>query len=158
MDVSTTEITRALPSSETSRFIVDGIQPRWVVEPNDAEEIGDLLRLARDWSWGVIPFGSGTRQGIGNVPIRFDVALSLRKFNGIPEYEPQDLVVKVESGCRLIDLQNKLAQDNLFLPIDPPCDSGTLGGIVASNTSGPLRLAHGTIRDFLLGIGVVQPT
>jgi glycolate oxidase FAD binding subunit len=153
-----TEITSALPSSETSRFIVEGIQPQWVVEPNDAEEIGDLLRLARDRSWGVIPFGSGTRQGIGNLPIRFDAALSLRKFNRIPEYEPQDLVVKVESGCRLIDLQDKLSQDNLFLPIDPPCDSGTVGGIVASNTSGPLRLAHGTIRDFLLGIGVVQPT
>jgi len=151
------EIPSALPPSETSRFIVDGIQPRWVVEPDSAEEIGDLLRLARDRSWGVIPFGSGAGQGIGNPPSRFDVALSLSKFNHIPEYEPQDLVVRVESGYRLVDLQKKLSEDNLFLPIDPPSDSSTVGGIVASNASGPLRLAHGTVRDLLLGIGVVQP-
>jgi glycolate oxidase FAD binding subunit len=152
------EISGALPSSETSRFVVDEIHPQWAVEPADAEEIGELLRLARDRNWSLIPFGSGARQGMGNPPSRFDIALSMRKFDRIPEYEPQDLVVKVESGCRLLDLQRKLAQDNLFLPIDPPWDSGTLGGIVASNVSGPLRLAHGTIRDFLLGVGVVQPS
>jgi glycolate oxidase FAD binding subunit len=151
------EIPNASPSLETSNFVVDGIEPKWVVEPQNAEEIGDLLRLARDRNWGVTPFGSGSRQGIGNLPARFDVALSLRNFNRIPEYEPQDLVVKVESGCKLVDLQRRLSQDNLFLPIDPPSNSSTVGGIVASNASGPLRLAHGTIRDFLLGVSVVQP-
>ncbi len=137
---------------------MDGILPEWVTEPGTTEEIGDLLKLARDRNWSVIPFGSGARQGIGNRPSRFDIALSMRRFDRIPEYEPQDLVVKVESGCRLLDLQKKLAQDNLFLPIDPPYNSGTLGGIVASNVSGPLRLAHGTMRDLLLGVGVVQPS
>ena len=152
------EIPNPLPSVETSRFTVDEIQPQWVVEPDTTEGIGDVLRLAHDRNWGIIPFGSGTRQRIGNPPIRFDVALSLRKFNRIPEYEPQDLVVKVESGCRLFELQEKLSKDNLFLPIDPPGDSGTVGGIVASNASGPLRLAHGTMRDLLLGISIVQPS
>jgi glycolate oxidase FAD binding subunit len=151
------EIPNVSTSLKTSNFAVDGIEPKWVVEPQTSEEIGDLLKRARDQSWGVIPFGSGSRQGIGNLPARFDVALSLRNFSRILEYEPQDLVVKVESGCKLTDLQRWLLRDNLFLPIDPPGSSGTVGGIVASNASGPLRLAHGTVRDLLLGVSVVQP-
>ena len=66
--------------------------------------------------------------------------------------------MKVESGCRLASLQNRLAQDRLYLPIDP-CgfEKATMGGIVATNTSGPLRFGQGTIRDYLIGISLVQP-
>ena len=137
---------------------MDGLQPQVAVEPKSGEEIGDLLRLAGSQNWGIVPFGAGTKQGMGNSLRRFDVALSLANFNRVPEYQPEDLVVKVESGCRLVDLQRTLAPDNLFLPIDPPYyNESTLGGIVASNASGPWRFAHGTMRDFLLGISVVQP-
>jgi len=154
----TSEIPGVLPPSETSRFTVDGLQPQVAVEPKSGEEIGDLLRLAGSQNWGIVPFGAGTKQGMGNSLRRFDVALSLANFNRVPEYQPEDLVVKVESGCRLVDLQRTLAPDNLFLPIDPPYyNESTLGGIVASNASGPWRFAHGTMRDFLLGISVVQP-
>jgi glycolate oxidase FAD binding subunit len=128
------------------------------VSPKTSEEVGEILRLANSHNWGVIPFGAGTKQGVGAPPQRYDVALSLRNFNQIPEYEPQDLVVRVESGCRLIHLQERLAQDNLCLPVDPPYSGeSTLGGIVACNVSGPSRFAHGTIRDHLLGISVIQP-
>ena len=83
------------------------------VSPKTSEEVGEILRLANSHNWGVIPFGAGTKQGVGAPPQRYEVALSLRNFNQIPEYEPQDLVVRVESGCRLIHLQERLAQDNL---------------------------------------------
>src|SRR5262245_8379616 len=132
------EIPNASTSQETSNFVVDGIEPKWVVEPQTSEEIGDLLKRARDRSWGVIPFGSGSRQGIGNLPARFDVAFSLRNFNRILEYEPQDLVVKVESGCKLNDLKRLLLQDNIFLPIDQPVSSNTNHGIVACRAYGAL--------------------
>ena len=158
MKSPTSEIPGTLPSSETSRFIVDGLQPQVAVEPKSVEEIGELLRLAGTQKWGIVPFGAGTKQRIGNPLRRFDVAISLANFNRVPEYEPEDLVVKVESGCRLVDLQRTLAPDNLFLPLDPPYyNESTLGGMVASNASGPWRFGHGTMRDFLLGISVVHP-
>ena len=119
MKSPTSEIPGTLPSSETSRFIVDGLQPQVAVEPKSVEEIGELLRLAGTQKWGIVPFGAGTKQRIGNPLRRFDVAISLANFNRVPEYEPEDLVVKVESGCRLVDLQRTLAPDNLFLPLDP---------------------------------------
>jgi glycolate oxidase FAD binding subunit len=147
-----------LISSEPSRFLVDGLEPRQVWAPASRDEIGELLKKANAEKWAVVPFGSGSKQHIGNVLKKFDVALSMENFAQIPEYEPQDLVVKVESGCRLLDLQTRLAQDQLCLPVDPASgERATLGGIVSCHDSGPLRFSQGTIRDHLIGISVVQP-
>jgi len=145
-------------SGMPSRFAVEEMLPQHSFAPGTKEEIGEVLREANSRQWSVVPFGAGIHQHIGNRLQRYDAVLSLEKLNQIPEYEPQDLVVKVESGCRLVDLQKHLAQDRLYLPIDP-CgyELATVGGIVSTNTSGPLRFAQGTIRDYLIGISLVQP-
>ena len=144
--------------SDRSRFVVDGLFPERTYAPKTAREVGSILEQANAHGWSVVPFGAGTKQHLGNPLVKFDVALSLENFNQIPEYEPQDLVVKVESGCRLANLQATLAQDQLCLPVDPPsCETATLGGIVSCHDSGPLRFSQGTIRDYLIGIGLVQP-
>ncbi|MFN8007264.1 MAG: FAD-binding oxidoreductase [Terriglobia bacterium] len=141
-----------------TRFMVEETVPKHVFAPATKQEIGQVLCEARSQKWSLVPYGAGVHQHIGNRLQRYDAALSLEKFNQILEYEPQDMVVNVQSGCRLIDLQARLAQDHLFLPIDP-CgfEQATVGGIIATNASGPLRFAHGTVRDYLLGIGLVQP-
>src|SRR5262245_50150934 len=141
-----------------ARFAVDGIQPDRIVAPRTTEEAGALLKEASAQNWAVVPFGGGSKQHIGNPLKKFDIALSLEHFNQIPEFEPQDLVVKAQSGCRLADLQRRLAEDGLCLPVDPPWqDTATLGGIVSSHDSGPLRFSNGTIRDYLIGISLIQP-
>jgi len=149
---STSERTVAL------RFAIDGLRPGRVVAPQTAEEAEALLKEANLQNWAVVPFGSGSKQHVGNLLKKFDVALSLEHFNQILEFEPQDLVVKVQAGCRLATLQARLAQDGLCLPVDPPWqDTATVGGIVSSHDSGPLRFSHGTIRDYLIGISLIQP-
>jgi glycolate oxidase FAD binding subunit len=141
-----------------SRFAIDGLIPKRVVVPQTAEEAGVLLKEANAQNWAVVPFGSGSKRHIGNTLKKFDVALSLQHFSQILEFEPQDLVVKVQAGCPLTVLQARLAQDGLSLPVDPPWqDVATLGGIVSSHDSGPLRFSHGTVRDYLIGISLIQP-
>lgn len=147
----------ALPASRLGEFTIQGKHPERAATPRTPEEISDLLRTAQHQHWAVAPFGSGSRQDLGNPPRRFDLALATTRLDRIPEYEPQDLVVRVESGCRLERLQEMLAADRLCLPIDPPnYRQTTVGGMVAANASGPGRLGHGTLRDYLLGIGVIQ--
>ncbi len=154
---SAPRLSGALPASQLAAFTVQGKPPSQAAAPRTPEEISELLRIARRRKWAVVPFGSGSRQNIGNPPQRFDLALSTTVLDRIPEYEPQDLVVRVESGCRLGQLQELLAADRLCLPIDPPgYQKTTLGGMVATNASGPGRFSHGTLRDYLLGIGVIQ--
>lgn len=151
------KISCALPATRLGAFTVQGKRPDRAVAPRTPKEISELLRTAQHQQWAVVPFGSGSRRDLGNPPKRFDLALTTTCLNRIPEYEPQDLVVRVESGCRLGQLQELLAADRLCLPVDPPgYRQTTLGGMVATNASGPGRFGHGTLRDYLLGIGVIQ--
>ena len=150
-------ITCALPASRLEAFTVQGKRPHRAAAPRTPEELGQLLQTAQHEHWAVVPFGSGSRQDLGNPPKRFDLALATTRLDRIPEYEPQDLVVRVESGCRLARLQELLAADRLCLPVVPSAyRQTTLGGMVAANASGPDRYGHGTLRDYLLGVGVIQ--
>src|SRR2546422_1205540 len=72
-------------------------------------------------------------------------------------YNPTDMTEKVEAGMTGGRLQGALAENGQWLPIDPPLpEKVTVGGIIAANLSGPTRLSQGTIRDFLIGLKVVQ--
>src|SRR3984893_17580734 len=71
----------------------------------------------------------------------------------ILQYEPRDLTISVEAGMRYSDLSNVLAQNRQMIPLDPPfANSATIGGIVASNSSGPRRRLYGAARDLVIGM------
>jgi glycolate oxidase FAD binding subunit len=75
----------------------------------------------------------------------------------VVEHVPGDQVVRVQSGIRFGDLQERLAGSDQMLGVDPPevGDGATVGGIVAANSSGPRRYRYGTVRDLIIGITVV---
>ncbi|HEX8966557.1 MAG TPA: FAD-binding oxidoreductase, partial [Chloroflexota bacterium] len=76
----------------------------------------------------------------------------------VVEYEPADLTVTVEAGMRFSQLQDLLGEQGQFLALDPPLQQGaTIGGLIATNASGPLRLAYGTARDLVIGTRVANP-
>ena len=162
-DVLQNELTRIvgddglLPGDQLNDYRVDSFEPKAVVLPESVQQIQNLLAFAADRELSVIPAGSGTKLGIGNPPQKVDLVLSTRKLNSMIEYEPADLTVTVQAGMRLADLQAKLSENGQFLPLDPPYAAyATVGGITASNSSGPLRMRHGTPRNQALGMRVVQ--
>lgn len=90
-------------------------------------------------------------------PQHYGVALLLQRLDKILEYEPADLTVTVQSGIRLITLQERLRESGQFLAIDPPHEvDATIGGILATNASGPSRLMYGSARDLVLGMRFVS--
>jgi glycolate oxidase FAD binding subunit len=99
--------------------------------------------------------GSGSKLGLGNPPERLDLLVSTRRLHRVLEHAAGDLVVKVEAGARLADLQAALAPSGQWLALDPPEPGATVGGVVAANASGPRRLRYGTVRDLIIGITVV---
>jgi glycolate oxidase FAD binding subunit len=67
------------------------------------------------------------------------------------------MTITVEAGITMAELASTLAAGGQRLPIDAPfADRATLGGIIATNHSGPLRFGHGTIRDYVIGITAVD--
>ena len=136
---------------------VDGVAPSFVVEPGSTEEIGELMRFANDRDLAVAPRGGGTSMSLGNPPRELDLVLGTTRMNAVVEHVPGDQVVRVQSGIRFGDLQERLAGSDQMLGVDPPeaGEGATVGGIVAANSSGPKRYRYGTIRDLIIGITVV---
>src|SRR5580700_11014717 len=143
-------------AAEISAREVCGARPAAVVCPTDAAQIAEILRFAAAEKLAVIPTGGCTKLGIGSPPARYDIALDLSRMNRVLAYDPQDLTLGVEPGVRIQDLLGTLAEKNQFLPLVVPfLDRATVGGIVAANSSSPLRHAYGAVRDFCLGMEFV---
>ncbi|MBL0421310.1 glycolate oxidase subunit GlcE [Ramlibacter sp. AW1] len=84
--------------------------------------------------------------------------LSTRGLSGVIAYEPSELVVTVGAGTPLAELEALLAAHGQCLPFEPPHFGGaaTVGGMVASGLSGPARASVGSVRDYVLGLKLVN--
>ena len=143
-------------SRDAADFAVDGAAPHAVVRPGTYAEAAQVVRYANEAGLAVIPWGGGTQMGIGNVPDRYDLALSLSRLDGVIEHEPADLTVTCQAGITLSRLREQFASSGQLVPIDPALPGkATAGGVLAANASGPSRLAYGTARDFTIGMRVV---
>ncbi len=148
-----------LSEGQVSDYTYDSCIPKIVVMPASVQALQNVLRFASEQNLSVIPAGSGTKLGIGNLAPKTDIVLATTHLNKVIEYEPADLTVTVEAGIRLADLQTELAKTRQFLPLNPPyADRCTIGGIVSTNASGPLRLRYGTARNLVLGMHVTHAT
>jgi len=134
---------------------VDGVEPSFVVEPGTIEETSEVMKLVSREGLAVSPRGGGTKMGLGNPPGQVDLILSTARMDQLLEHVPGDQIVRTQAGLKLQDLQEKLAESDQMLGMDPPEEGATIGGIVAANASGPRRLRYGTVRDLIIGIKVV---
>lgn len=100
--------------------------------------------------------GSGTWSDAGR-PVAATHMLSLADHSGVIEYVPSDLVLTVRSGTTLAAVQAITGEHGQWLALDPAGSMhGTIGATVATASSGPLSLSSGTVRDLVLGLGVVS--
>jgi len=137
---------------------VDGVQPRAVVEPGSAKEMARVLRLADSSGLSVAPRGGGTKLGWGNPPRCLDLVFSTSRLERIIEHAWADMTATVESGCTVARFQEALAQHGQRLAIDPLWpERATIGGILATNDSGTLRLCFGSLRDLIIGMTIALP-
>ena len=134
---------------------VDGILPRIVVEAQSRAAVAAALQWADQRSLSVVIRGGGTKLGWGAVPAPFDVLLDVSRVNRILEHQSGDLTVSVEAGARLGAINELLGQRGQWLALDPPfAEAATIGGLLATNDSGPQRHRFGTPRDLVIGIEI----
>ena len=139
-----------------SAYAVDELTPAIAVTVSSIEELQCVLREAHNARLAVIVRGAGTQMTHGNVPQAYDIAVSLVGLDRVLEYEPADMTITVEAGMPLARLQAKLAEHAQQLPLDARSADATVGGMLATGASGPLRHRHGTARDWLIGLRVVH--
>ncbi len=140
-----------------AQFRVEDEGERVVAFPQNIEELSEMMKRANTERWRVIPAGAGTWLEMGNRPTQFDLIVSTQKMNRLLEYEPADLTATVEAGAPLAAFNRITSEDRQFIPLDPFGDErSTIGGVIATGSSGPMRRGYGGPRDWLIGGAVVQ--
>lgn len=123
------------------------------VTPASAEELARTIEEAARTSKTITTVGNNSKRLMGGPILRPDVVISTTRLNRVLQYEARDLTISVEAGMPFADLQNLLAERGQMIALDPPFwDQSTIGGIVASNSSGPMRRGFGTARDLIIGM------
>src|SRR2546427_315888 len=140
-----------------ARYVVDSKLARAVVFPGSVEEVSTTMAFASAEGLKVVPRGSGTKMALGGIPDRVDLVVVLSRLNGVVDYEPADMTATFRAGSLLKEAQAVLGRNGQFIGLDPPyADLATLGGILATNSSGPRRLRYGASRDLVIAIRVVH--
>ena len=131
---------------------VDGVVPRQIVEPADANELASTLQAASRDKQITVLRGGGTKLGWGRPAAAIDLVVSTAKLNTLLVHRHGDMTATVHAGVSLAQFNRELARYGQWLPIDSAFDAATIGGIVATNDSGPVRHRYGTPRDLLIGV------
>ncbi|MCG6874261.1 MAG: glycolate oxidase subunit GlcE [Betaproteobacteria bacterium] len=116
----------------------------------------ETIRAAAEAGRGLRLRGGGTKDFYGQA--LHGAVLDTRGHAGIVAYEPTELVVTVRGGTRLTELEATLAEKGQMLPFEPPHfgADATIGGAVAAGLSGPRRQSAGALRDFVLGVRILD--
>ena len=127
--------------------------------PQNEREVATLIRKFYKSNIPIELIGSGSKRKIGKT-LQCAKTLNLSKLDGIIEYLPEELYIKVKAGTSIKAIEQELKKNNqqlVFEPIDfgyflnGESDYGTAAGQVACNISGSRRFKVGSVRDHVLG-------
>lgn len=142
---------RAAVSADT----VDGRLPRLLVRPRSTQQVSALMSIATEHDAVTIVRGHGTKLTWGAPAPEAPILLDLSLMNRILDHQPGDLIASAEAGTAVADLQAALSDRRQRLAVDEMVPGTTVGGLVATNVSGPRRVHTGTVRDLLIGVTLV---
>jgi FAD/FMN-containing dehydrogenase len=132
-----------------------GVAVKHVERPAKESEAQQVLARAFKEKLTVLPVGGATAISAGALPERVDIVLDMTGMEGIAHFDISNLNMTVLPGTTLDGINEFLAGQGsgFFLPLDPPfSERATIGGVYASNGSGPSRLRYGTVRDQVMGV------
>jgi glycolate oxidase FAD binding subunit len=136
--------------------IVGGHRAAFVAVPATAQSATDVLRLAADRGLAVLPRGSGSKIDWGRPPAGVDLLLDTARLGGIWHHDVAAATAEVGTGTPVRALQAALALQGQRLPVDPPSPTATVGGMLAVNEAGPLRLRRGTPAEHIDRVAYVD--
>ncbi len=126
-----------------------------LVSPQTTEDVAAITRYANEHGLSIEIIGAGTKRGWGN-PVNGDILLATTSLVGVRQHSWQDLTATVAAGTPWAAMQQALAAHNQQVALDPLWpETATVGGIIATNDSGSLRLKYGSLRDLIIGMTIV---
>ena len=121
------------------------------------DDIVQAVKAAHDSHTPLRIRGAGSKDFYGGM-LSGEV-LEVAGYRGIVAYEPTELYITAQCGTPLAEIEAALAEKGQMLACEPPRFSGaTVGGCVAAGLSGPRRQQAGAVRDFVLGVKLIDGT
>ncbi|SDE62095.1 glycolate oxidase FAD binding subunit [Bradyrhizobium brasilense] len=129
----------------------------------DAKDVEEVVRAAVASEQPLEVIGHGSKRAIGH-PMATNALLDVSALNAVTSYEPNELIITVQAGAPLADVQSLIDAKNqqfAFEPMDTSvllgtAGAGTIGGMIGAGLAGPRRIKAGGIRDHLLGAHAVS--
>ncbi len=132
--------------------------PEAVIFPENEMQISEIMKLANEEKFNIVPRGAGTGLSGGAIPVENSVVMVMTKWNKILEIDTNNLTALVQPGVVTADLQKEAEKIDLFYPPDPgSMNVCTIGGNVANNAGGLRGLKYGVTKNYVLGIEMVLP-
>ncbi|MBD3224433.1 MAG: FAD-binding protein [Caldithrix sp.] len=133
--------------------------PEAIVTPTDVRQISEIMKLANEHNFVVIPRGSGTGLSGGAVPVENSIILLMNRWDKILEIDQDNMTAWVQPGIVTSKFQKAVEATGLFYPPDPGSqDICTIGGNVAENAGGLRGLKYGVTKNYMMGVEFVLPT
>ncbi len=134
--------------------------PLMVVEPADAEQVSELVKLANELKFALIPRGGASGLTGGSVPMRRrSVIVRTTRFTKISPIDRENMTVTLDAGVITQAAIDAVAGEGFLFTVDPASKTAsTIGGNVAENSGGPFAFEYGTTLDNLLSWRMVTPT
>ena len=128
--------------------------------PQDEAGVAQAVSQAHAAREPVEVAGAGTKRGMLR-PVQAARTISTRNLRGITLYAPKELVISARAGTPVAEIEAALAEHGQHLIGEPPdlfgqCADQTIGGVIATNLSGPRRVAWGAMRDHVIGVRAVD--
>ena len=141
---------------DAAKAAVVGVEPVRVLAPSSEAELEAILQQANSERSGVVVATNATKLDFGSAPTCLDVRLDLDQMPQRLEHSAGDLVVAASANLGFEALRASLASSGQRLSIDEVVPGSSVGGVVATALSGPLRYRFGGVRDVLLGVRFVR--
>ena len=124
------------------------------VSPSSADEVQAVFSFANERGLSVGPAGGSTERSAGE--LQTDIVLHLNQLTQVEHYDCGDLTVGIGAGMTIAQLNEMVGADKLMFAGDPPSPGrGTVGGLLATASHGPLRHGYGAVRDYCIGVRFV---
>ncbi|MDQ2899424.1 MAG: FAD-binding oxidoreductase [Acidobacteriota bacterium] len=124
-----------------------------IQRPQSPEELAEALGAAASAKRTITLGGQFSKRRMAGAVAESETVVTTTGLARILKYEPRDLTISVEGGALYADVSRLLAQNKQTIPLDPPfSETATIGGVLASNGSGPRRRLYGTARDLVIGM------
>ena len=137
---------------------VETAAPSAVALPTTAQQVAEIVLLARQAGLPVVARGAGTGLSGGAVPQQGGIIISLTRMNRILEIDREDRTALVEPGVINLELSEETLGHGFFFAPDPSSQKAcTIGGNVAENSGGPHCLKYGVTTNHILGLEIVLP-